>query len=153
GEVVKELKVKLLGAAPKTRTTDPKAYALYLQARELGRQFNAEAFAKSDALFRQVLEIDPRYAPAWDELASNFINKASVGLVSNQEGYARAREAEEKALAIDPDYARVHATLGWIAIYGDNDPAGAARHFQRGVALDPTDLDVLRNTASFLTSL
>src|SRR5207248_2877928 len=33
GEVVKELKVKLLGAAPKVRTTDPKAYALYLQAR------------------------------------------------------------------------------------------------------------------------
>ena len=40
GEVVKELKVKLLGAAPKVRTTDPKAYALYLQARELGRQLN-----------------------------------------------------------------------------------------------------------------
>ncbi len=32
GEVVKELKVKLLGAAPKVRTTDPQAYALYLQA-------------------------------------------------------------------------------------------------------------------------
>jgi hypothetical protein len=56
GEVVKELKVKLLGAAPKVRTTDPKAYALFLQARELGRQLNAEAFAKSDALYRQVLE-------------------------------------------------------------------------------------------------
>src|SRR4029077_11119310 len=42
GEVVKELKVKLLGGAPKVRTTDPKAYALYLQARELARQFNPE---------------------------------------------------------------------------------------------------------------
>src|SRR5216110_3042472 len=42
GEVVKELKVKLLGAAPKARTTDPKAYALYLQARELGRQNRSE---------------------------------------------------------------------------------------------------------------
>jgi TolB-like protein len=50
GEVVKELKVKLLGEAPKVRTTDPKAYALYLRARELGRQNNAEAFTKSDAL-------------------------------------------------------------------------------------------------------
>src|SRR5262249_42741929 len=59
GEVVKELKVKLLGAAPKVRTTDPEAYALYLQARELGRQLNPEALAKSDALFRQALEIDP----------------------------------------------------------------------------------------------
>jgi TolB-like protein/Tfp pilus assembly protein PilF len=152
GEVVRELKVKLLGAAPKVRTTDPKAYALYLQARELGRQINAEAFAKSDALYRQVLEIDPRYAPAWDQLARNFYNKAGAGLLANQEGFAHAREATEKALAIDPDYADAHARLGSIAM-GDNDLAGAARNFERALALDPTDLDVLRNAALFLLSL
>jgi TolB-like protein len=112
GEVVKELKVKLLGAAPKVRTTDPEAYALYLQAVELGRQFNAKAFTKSDALYRQVLEIDPRYAPAWHGLAGNFINKANTGVLSSQEGYARAREAAEKALAINPDYAPAHTDLG-----------------------------------------
>src|SRR5438094_1239474 len=153
GEVVKEMKVELLGAAPKVRTTDPKAYALYLQARELGRQRTAEAYAKSDALYRQVLEIDPRYAPAWDELARNFYNKASMGLLSNQEGFARAREAAEKALAIDPDYALAHARLGFIAMNADNDLAGAARHFQRALALDAPDLDVLRNAARFLQSL
>jgi TolB-like protein/class 3 adenylate cyclase/Flp pilus assembly protein TadD len=153
GEVVKELKVKLLGSAPKVRTTDPKAYALYLQAMELGRQVNAEAFAKSDALFRQVLEIDPRYAPAWERLANNFHNKVAAGLVSGQEGYARAREAADKALAINPDYAPAHATLGRIAMYGDNDLAGAARHYQRALALAPTDLDVIGNVPAFLTNL
>src|SRR5207244_1731390 len=147
GEVVKELKVKLLGAAPKVRTTDPKAYALFLEARELGRQVTPEAFAKSDARLRQALEIDPRYAPAWVELAWNFSNKVAMSLVSSQEGYARAREAAEKALAIDSDYASAHARLGFIAMYGGNDPAGAARHFQRALALDPTDLDVLRSAA------
>jgi TolB-like protein/Flp pilus assembly protein TadD len=153
GEVVKELKVKLLGAAPKVRTTDPQAYALYLQGRELGRQENAEAFAKSDALYRQALEIDPRYAPAWERLAANFINKTNIGLLSNHEGYVRAREAAEKALAIDPDYGPAHATLGWIAMLGDNDLASAARHYQRAFALDPTDLDVLRNAAALLANL
>jgi len=152
GEVVKELKVKLLGAAPKVRTTDPKAYALYLQARELGRQQTAEAFTKSDALYRQVLEIDPRYAPAWSGLARNFINKTTMGLLSSQEGYARAREAREKALAIDPDYAPAHAGLGYIAD-AENDQAGAARHYQRALSLDPTDLDILSNAASFLVDL
>jgi TolB-like protein/lipoprotein NlpI len=152
GDVVKELKVKLLGAAPKVRTTDPKAYALFLQARELGRQNNAEAFTNSDTLYRQVLEIDPRYAPAWDQLARNFTTKVSMGLVSSKEGYARGREAEEKALALDPDYAPAHARLGYIAD-ADNDLAGAARHFQRALALDPTDLEVLRNAVNFLQSL
>ena len=152
GEVVKELKVKLLGAAPKARTTDPKAYALYLQARELGRQNNAEAFAKSDALLRQVLEIDPRYAPAWSGLAINFTNKVSIGLLSSQEGFAHAREAVEKALAIDPDDALAYSRLGLIAD-AENDLAGAARHYQRALELDPTDLGVLSNAATFLQSL
>src|SRR5262245_65547601 len=86
GEVVKELKVKLLGAAPKVRTTDPQAYALYLQARELGRQFTPEAFAKSDTLLRQVLEIDPRYAPARNGPGKNLTHKTSIALISQQEG-------------------------------------------------------------------
>ena len=102
-DVVKQLKVTLLGAAPKARTTDPKAYALYLQAVQLGRQSTAEAFKQSDTLFRKVLAIDPRYAPAWTGLSRNVSNEASIGLLSNKEGYAQAREAATKALAIDPE--------------------------------------------------
>jgi tetratricopeptide (TPR) repeat protein len=151
-DVVKQLKVTLLGAAPKARTTDPEAYALYLQAVQLGRQFTAEAFQQSDALYHKVLAIDPRYAPAWDGLARNFINKTNQGLLSSKEGYNQAREAATKALAIDPDYAPAHASLGYIAD-SDNDLAAAAEHFKHALTLDPADLDVLRNSASLLASL
>src|SRR5205823_3451952 len=41
----------------------------------------------------------------------------------------------------------------WIAMNGDNDLAGAAQHLKRALALDPVDLDVLRNGASLLESL
>jgi TolB-like protein/class 3 adenylate cyclase/Flp pilus assembly protein TadD len=153
GEVVKELKVKLLGSAPKARTTDPQAYALYLQARELGRQFNPDAFAKSDALYRQVIEIDPRYAPAWDGLAGNFGSETGQGLLPGKEGFAQAREAAVKAVAIDPDYAPAHAQLAWIAMYGDSDLAGAALYLKRALALDPADLSVLNTSAMLLQSL
>jgi len=152
-DVVKQLKVTLLGAAPKARTTNPEAYALYLQARQLGRQGNAETFKQSDALYRKALAIDPRYAPAWHGLATNFNNKTGQGLLPSKEGFAQSREAAKKALEIDPDYASAHAGLGYIAMFGDNDLAGAARHYQRALALDPTDLDVLRNVATFLQSL
>ncbi len=152
-DVVKQLKVTLLGAAPKARTTDPEAYALYLQAVQLGRQYKAEAFQQSDTLYRKVLAIDPRYAPAWVGLAINFTNESQVGLLPNKEGFAQAREAITKALTIDPDYAPAHARLGYIAMYGDNDLAGAAEHLKHGLTLDPADLDVLRNSASLLASL
>jgi adenylate cyclase len=108
GEVVKELKVKLLGAAPKVRTTHPKAYALYLQGRQLALQSTPEGFVKADALFRQALEIDPRYAPAWIGLSSDFFNRINMGLISRQEGLAGSRETAEKALEVDPDYAMAH---------------------------------------------
>jgi tetratricopeptide (TPR) repeat protein len=38
-------------------------------------------------------------------------------------------------------------------MYGDNDLYGAAQHFKRALALDPADLDVLRNSGTLLQSL
>ena len=152
-DVVKQLKVTLLGAAPKARTTDPEAYALYLQAVQLGGPFTAEAFQQSDALYRKVLAIDPRYVPAWYGLARNFASETGQGLLPGKEGFAQAREAAVKALAIDPDYAPAHAQLGWIEMYGDNDLAGAAQHLERALALDPADLSVLTTSATLLQSL
>ena len=151
-EVVKELRVSLLGAAPKPRTTDPKAYVLYLQAGQLGRQHTAEAFEKSDALYRQALEIDPRYAPAWNGVGRNFVNKSGVGLLSDQEAISSGRRAVEKALAIDPEYAPAYSRLGYISMI-ENDLPAAARYFERALALDPSDLTVLGNASVFLKSL
>ena len=152
-DVVKQLQVTLLGAAPKVRTTDPEAYALYLQAVQLGRQFTPEAFEQSDAMYRKVLVIDPHYAPAWAGLADNLTHEADQGVLSIKDGYARSREAATKALAIDAEYAPAHTRLGLIVVLGDNDLAGGAKHFQRALTLDPSDLDVLRNSAVLLAAL
>jgi TolB-like protein len=152
-DVVKQLKITLLGAAPKARTTDPEAYALYLQGVQLGRQFTAEAFQQSDALYHKALAIDPRYAPAWYGLARNFGNETGQGLLPGKEGFAQAREAAVKAVAIDPEYAPAHAQLGWIALYGDNDLAGAALYLTRALAIDPAEPSVLATSATLLQSL
>jgi TolB-like protein/lipoprotein NlpI len=151
-KVVEQLKVTLLGAAPKARTTDPEAYALYLQAVQLGRQYTVEAFKQSDALFRRVLAIDPRYTPAWDGLALNFLGEASQGLMPNKEAYSQAREAAMKALEIDPEDGSTHSLLGRIAMDG-NDMSVAARYYRRAIDLDPSNLFVLRNSVLLLQSL
>ena len=152
-DVVKQLKVTLLGSAPKARVTDPEAYALFLQAGELARQNSADAFRESDALYLKVVEIDPNYAPAWDGMSTNFINETSMGLLPIQEAFTRARAAAMKAIAIDPEYAPAYAGLGWIAMTGDNDIASAARYYERALALDPSDLSVLGGSAVLLLSL
>jgi adenylate cyclase len=151
--VVEQLKITLLGEAPHVEETDPEAYALYLQARHLSRQGTAEGYEQSIALFEQALAIDPEYPAAWDGLATNYINMAGNGLLPWDEGYAQAREATEKALAIDPDYAPAHSRLGWIAMYGDNDLAQAARHMERALQLDPNDIRIISNAAVLLFTL
>jgi len=152
-DVVRQLRMTLLGTAPRARVTDPEAYALYLQGRELGRRFTAEAFEESDGLLRRALELDAAYAPAWDALARNWGNKAGIGLVTYEKGFAEARAAADRALEVDPKFAPAHATLGYIAMYGEGDLVAAARHFGNALALDPADPSVLSNSASLLEQL
>jgi TolB-like protein len=151
-KVVEQLKVSLLGAVPKARETNPQAYALFLEARELSKHTTADAYARSDALLRQVLAADAGYAPAWAMLASNIANEAGLGIVTNDEGFARSREAAEKAVAADRNSAAAYASLGYIAD-SLGDPATAARNFARALALDPTDMSVLRNVVNFVNEL
>jgi TolB-like protein/lipoprotein NlpI len=151
--VVAQLKVTLLGEAPQVQETDPEAYALYLQARHLGRQITAEGFEQSNALLEQALAIDPNYAAAWLSLGRNYANQAGVGLLPVAEVYTLAPKAIEKALAINPDYAPAHANLGWIAMVYGNDLAQAARHLERALQLDPADTGSSGNAATLLLIL
>jgi len=152
-DVVKQLKVTLLGVGPKVRTTDAEAYALFLQATQVARRRNAEAIAESDALLDRFLAIDPRYAPAWGRIARNWLAKASLGLTPIHEAYAKAREATIRALDTDPDYAPALSLLGRITNDADNDPAGAARHLERALEVDRNDPDVLSDCSVVLGML
>jgi len=148
--VVKQLKVTLLGAAPHVQETNSEAYALYLQARHLGRQYTPESLRQSNTLYQQALAIDTDYAAAWDGLANNYIGQANEGLLPADEAFNQARTAVANALAADPDYAPAHSHLGWISIIADNDLASAANHFRRALTLDPTNTDIIGNAGSLL---
>ena len=145
-DVAAQLRVTLLGAAPAVAETDPEAYALFLQARQLGRQSTAQSLEQSVALYQQALEIDPGYAAAWAGLARTYNQQVFIGLRPAFEARL-GREAANRALAIDPDLADAHAILAFIAIGIDFDPAAAARRYQRALALDPTHPEILADAA------
>lgn len=151
--VVAQLKITLLGEAPRVQASDPKAYAFYLQARQLGRQKTPDSLEKSNALYEQVLALDPGYAAAWGGLASNYIQQTSNGLRPRAEGFELARKSANKALAIDPEHAPAHAYLGEAALLDDLDLAAAARHIGRALELEPSNSEILRSGATLYRAL
>jgi len=142
-DVVAQLKVTLLGETPTVEETDPEAYALYLQARQLHHQGTDESIGSSTALYERALQIDPDYAAAWSGLASNYNWQTSNGLRPLEEGTRLAREAADRALAIDPENAPAYAELGRIAMAYDQDLAAAARNLKRALALEPGNTEIL----------
>ena len=151
--VVEQLKITLLGEAPKAKEVNPEAYALFLQGRQLRRQGTPEGFEQAIALFQQALAIDPNYAAAWEQLAAVYVNQAGLRHAPLEEGVRLAREAAAKALAIDPDFAPAHARLGWIAMTFDGDLAAAARHYEHALALEPANTDIIGNAANLAANL
>ena len=152
-EVVAQLKIALLGNAPTVRETDPQAYALFLQARQLSRQDTEESLARSHDLFQQVLKLDSGYAAAWSGLATSYQRQASLGLIPVDEGFDLAREAANRALVINPDYAPALGILGQIHTLGDRDLAAAARYLERALTLEPSNIEILRFAASLYRAL
>ncbi len=145
GAVVNQLKLKLLGDVPKARVTDAKAYALFLQARQLSRQTTAASLAQAVSDYRQALAIDPGYAAAWSGLSEAYTRQADRSLAPIEESYRLALQAANKALALDPDLASAHASLAWVVM--PTDLPAAAQHLTRALALDSNDADALHSAA------
>jgi tetratricopeptide (TPR) repeat protein len=148
--VVGQLKIKLLGAVPTAKPVDPKTYPLLLQAAALLGQGNAKSFSEAIALYQQVLAIAPDTARAWDGLGRVYINQTSSGERTVADGYALAREASNKALAIDPQDAEAYSGLARVSSDFDGDLAAAARYYQQALALEPGNVRVLNNAALLL---
>ena len=146
GAVVKALQVTLLGTALATRSKppDPEAYNLALQGRYFLDTGSQKDLERSIDYFQQSRERDPGYAPAWAGLSQAYAGQAASGFVPVAEGYRRAREAAEKALALDPQLVDAHLAMGWIHIYYDWEWAAADASFRRALELEPGNAQVLR---------
>jgi TolB-like protein len=99
----------------------PKSYEYYLRANQLSYQ--AQNWTVARDLYKQCLEEDPRYAPAWARLARIY---RVIGMYSGEttgDPYALAEEAFTRALALNPDLSIAHNLYTAVEL-----ETGRARH-------------------------
>jgi tetratricopeptide (TPR) repeat protein len=154
GEVVKALKLTLLGTASETRSrpTDPEAYNLALQGRFFLDRRGREDGERSVDYFRRSGARDPDYAPAWAGLSQAYARQADNGFVPAADGYRRAREAAEKALALDPQLVDAHLAMGSVHRTYDWDWEAADASYRTALDLEPGNAQALKR-ASDLASI
>jgi TolB-like protein len=146
--VISGLRVRLLGGVPRTATTSPEAYELYLQSKITASQLTADSYLNAERLALRALELDGTYVPAWLALSSIYAVGSSSGAWHPHEGYPKSREAALEALHLDPDNAQAHARLSAIASNYDYDWETASRELKLALALAPQEPAVMRRAAS-----
>ncbi len=157
--VVQALKVKLLpGGAPvvkEHRTTNPEAYNAYLLGRHFFDLGTPDGMSRAVAALEKALALDPQYAPAWAWLSVSILNSAvylSQGGPAAQidEAARRATAAADKAVALAPDLADCWSARAWMRTSISWEWAGAHADFDRAIALNPRDANILLRRSHLL---
>jgi TolB-like protein/Tfp pilus assembly protein PilF len=150
--VVDELRIRLVGEAPRAQVVDPEAYALVLKARYFFMKWGKENFEKSRVALAKALAIEPEYAEAWSSMSTTYLARVRYGYLDRDQGLALAREANDKALKIDPNLGRAWANLSIIR-RANFDWAGAEAATNKSLELAPRNTFILNNAANLYTWL
>jgi TolB-like protein len=125
-----------LTIAPLFRTA-PAAHDAYLKARLALTRAAPGGGRLAAADFRQVIALDSGYAPAWAGMAEanlrDFLSEAALP----EEVIPLARQAAERAVALDSTLPAARIARGIIRLLYDRDRVRAALDIDRAIALDP----------------
>ena len=151
--VAEQMKVKLLGerqqsdAAPSNQNLA--AHNAVLQADFYFQQLTAESVQRAIRSLQEAVRLDPNYALAYAKLSLAWRQyAASFAANENEQAYAEAKAAAEKAIKLAPDQVEPHKAAGWLAINPDLDFAKAEKEFRRGLEISPGDAGA-KNSLSY----
>jgi serine/threonine-protein kinase len=96
-----------------TLPNNEEAYDLYL--RSLPMSTDPVPNAEAMALVEQAVELDPSYAPAWNQLTRRYYLHGNLG-AAGEDFYNKAVEAARRALQLDPELIEPQVRLIIIAV-------------------------------------
>jgi TolB-like protein/Tfp pilus assembly protein PilF len=128
-------------------TRDWVAYDYFLQGRERAHRYD---FAAAEPYFVRAIELDPGFAQAYAWQANALLARYWYGRQADL--MEQALHLARKALSLDEADAWCHMMMGLVSTHrGQFDLAGT--HFDRAIALNPTDVQIAMLRAWWLARL
>jgi serine/threonine-protein kinase len=126
-------------ALRKRGPVDPEAYALYLKGQYFRNRPAADTVQAALRCFADALAKDPTFARAHAGIAGVWGDLAAFNLAPAAEAWPKAREAAERALALDRNLSDAHVVAASMALWYDWDWTAAEAGYKRALALNPGD--------------
>ena len=138
----------------KRHTENAEAYDAYMRGRfQLAKRTN-EGFTKAIECFERAIAQDSRYALAYAGQADCYTLLTTARYVDAVAvSVHRAREAAERAIALDSQLAEAHSALGFVRFRVDWDWSGARTSFEKACELNPGHAPAHHRYALLLSAL
>ena len=121
------------------RTVDPQAYQLYLLGRHFAQQLTLESTDRAIDLFRQVLTADPKFAPAYTQLAYARLNQGYFHELPIADVASQMEPLIAAALHLDPRMSAAYAVRGALRAVQSRTKE-ALDDLQLAISLNPSDM-------------
>ncbi len=114
----------------------PEALSLYLHGRHEWSLRTEESLNRSIEYFQSAIKLAPQFALAYSGMADAYSVLGAYGYLARPIANARAAEAAQRAVTLDPNRAEPHFSLGY-AQKSRFEWAAAEASFRRGLELNP----------------
>ena len=129
------------------------AESLYVRGRNAWNKRTSDGIREAIGYFDKALNLNPSYAAAYAGLADCYNMLATYGQMAPTEAFPRARNAGERALAIDNALAEGHAALAYTSFRGNWNWAEAEREFKESIRLNANYAPAHQWYASYLAAM
>jgi TolB-like protein/Flp pilus assembly protein TadD len=138
-DIAAALSRRLVPTRPPT-TDSMEAYRLVVEGRMHFDRKTEEGLASAIERFRRAVVVDPNYALAWVGLSDALAMTADYGYGDRAALLAAAESAVVRAMALLPDAAEIHSSLGLMAEARHDAPAALAE-YEKAIRLRPGHAD------------
>lgn len=150
GKLRKELSTAEKDKVNKNYTNNSEAYQFYLKGRYYLNKRTPEDFEKAIQNFRQAIDLEPNYAPAYAGLSATYMEMTYWSIALPKEIMPKARAAAQKAIELDETLSEGHTSLATVSEDFDWDFKKAEKEYLQAIELNPNNANAFDQYGGFL---